>query len=133
VERTKYGVGLRTKIAVGGCGPRHAAQSRSTHTASDFPAGNQRERRCRGSRLRWRRWIGDIFEALDIGTAGGPKLRFDPAYRGLISIGALLPVAKLSQTLDDGLVGFQIQPSDQRLDGIVDQSGLCLCGDPCTP
>jgi hypothetical protein len=39
----------------------------------------------------------------------------------------LLPIAKLTQALDDGFVLLQVQPSHQRLDGIIDQSVLCLC------
>src|SRR5262249_25225731 len=93
IKRTKHRIGLGIEVVVGGRWLRHAAQSRSAHTRSDFPAGNHRGRRCRGSRLRLWRWIGDIFEALDIGATGGPKLSFDPVDRGLISIGALLTIA----------------------------------------
>ena len=36
------------------------------------------------------------------------ELRFDPVDRSAVAIGALSPIAELSQALDRGLVAFQV-------------------------
>ena len=43
----------------------------------------------------------NVSDALDVGTPIAPELRFDPIDRCPIAVGALLPVAKLRQSIAD--------------------------------
>ena len=47
------------------------------------------------------------------------ELRLDPVGGRPVAVGALAPVAELRQPLDGGLVFLQVEPADQRADGVV--------------
>ena len=53
------------------------------------------------------------------GVAVALELGGDPVHRVPVALGALTPIAELGQSLDRGLVGLQIEATDQSGGGIV--------------
>src|SRR5439155_16368656 len=96
------------------------ADPRPALAAADFAAGRHATGRRRGwRRLRGRRRIVDVLDALGIRAAEALELRFDPVDGGPVAIGALPPIAKPRQPFDRCFVLLYIKPSDQAPDGIV--------------
>src|SRR4029079_11468178 len=67
-----------------------------------------------------------ICDALGVRAAVTLELCLDPVERLAIALGPLAAIAELRQALDRGLVFFEIEPADHRLDRILRCRGRLL-------
>src|SRR5262249_18407888 len=122
-------VGLRLGIGVDGHGAGHATEPGSARSTPDFTALDERSRRsgCLTSLSLRGLWIVDVLEAVGRGAVA-LKLGVDPGHGRPLAIRSLLPVAESGQRFDRRLVPLEIEPTDERLDGVIGGKDLCTDG-----